>query len=547
MANNGNTVNVEITASVDNLKKGLAKAEKGVKNFGGATDKLTKTTAKNTKGMVRGAVPALTSFSQVVQDAPYGIRGVANNIQQLTMQMGHLSANAGGTKNALKAMVGSLVGPAGILLAVSLVTSLLVSYGGELKKLMSKQADLNDAFKDASEGIGENITKLVKLTTAIDDTTLSESERKKLYDKIKKEYPQFLGKLDLEKVSRDKITTAINNERRAIIGLGITKALESKKAPLYAQIAEAELKSAEELLTASDKTFIYGIADPDTRIAFRKELAAKNKKATIDDAEKSLAEISKAAKGIIDKYGISTASILKLNGGSGGGGKEDDVKVFLGDIKSNLITFKEDVKALEIDKTLASIIPKTNQYALNFENLKKSFKDLVEDLRATADSGVVETVANMAFSIGDAIGKGANVMKAAGAAMLSTLGSILVQFGELTLAYGIANLALFKAITAGPNPISAGVAIAAGAALIAIGGAIKSFSANAIGGGGDSTSSDYASQSTGGSYNGSSTGYASGGSGGGRYVFEIAGTKLIGVLQNTLDRNKAFGGNITFG
>ena len=128
MAKDGD-LRVSITANVDDLKKGLVQADKGIKTFGKSTEALGKKQKAMTGQLTRGTVPALTSFSQVVQDAPFGIRGVANNIQQLTMQMGHLSTNAGGVKNALKSMVGALAGPAGILLAVSLVTTLMISFG----------------------------------------------------------------------------------------------------------------------------------------------------------------------------------------------------------------------------------------------------------------------------------------------------------------------------------------------------------------------------------------------------------------------------------
>ena len=151
---NDNTVNVEITASVAGLKSGLSQAEKGLKGFGTSTDKMTSKTNKMAGAVKANAVPSLTSFSQVIQDAPYGIRGVANNITQLTSQFGYLSKSTGGAGNALKAMIGSLTGPAGILLAVSLVTSLLVSYGDELGNIGNESAKAAEKQKDLAESLG---------------------------------------------------------------------------------------------------------------------------------------------------------------------------------------------------------------------------------------------------------------------------------------------------------------------------------------------------------------------------------------------------------
>ncbi len=164
------------------------------------------------------------------------------------------------------------------------------------------------------------------------------------------------------------------------------------------------------------------------------------------------------------------------------------------------------------------------------QNLKDSFLNLVESLRAVAQAGIGESIGNMASGLGEALAGSKNVIDALGQSLLSSLGSLLVQFGKLTLAYGVANLALFKAMTSGPNPISAGAAIAAGAALIAVGSAIKSFTANTqsslgggYSGGGGTSSNNYSSTTTSGG----------GGFQGGRVVFEIAGNKLIGVLNNT--------------
>jgi len=103
--------------------------------------------------MARGTIPAMTSFSQVIQDAPFGIRGVANNITQLTMQMGTLQTNAGGMTGALKSMAGALAGPAGILLIVSIVTSVMVTYGKEILKLIPGTQSLADKQKTLTESL----------------------------------------------------------------------------------------------------------------------------------------------------------------------------------------------------------------------------------------------------------------------------------------------------------------------------------------------------------------------------------------------------------
>ena len=111
------------------------------------------------------ATNTMMEFSRVVQDAPYGIRGVANNIQQLVGNFGYLSKSAGGAGAAFKAMASSLLGPAGILLAVSLVTSLLVQYGD---KLFKSSNETSDAEK-ATEKLNEQLKRQIDLRRDLND------------------------------------------------------------------------------------------------------------------------------------------------------------------------------------------------------------------------------------------------------------------------------------------------------------------------------------------------------------------------------------------
>ncbi len=157
-------------------------------------------------------------------------------------------------------------------------------------------------------------------------------------------------------------------------------------------------------------------------------------------------------------------------------------------------------------------------------------------------NGISKTFENLGASIGEAIGTGANAIALGGSALLGTLGGLLVQLGKMAIQVGIG----IKAVKVALKSLNPAIAIAGGIGLIALGSAFSkgaSNLANSSGGGG-------ASDSSGGGVSGSTTNsYGAGGGGfsGGRVVFEIAGTKLVGVLSNTLNQNSNLGGDLTLG
>lgn len=120
-------------------------------NLGGSVAGLT--------GNIRGVNSVAIEFSRIVQDAPFGIIGVGNNIQQLASNFSNLARNAGGTIPAIKAAFSALAtGPNLALLAISALTSAFTLYQmssrktkEEVDELAAAQDNLNDSLKETDK------------------------------------------------------------------------------------------------------------------------------------------------------------------------------------------------------------------------------------------------------------------------------------------------------------------------------------------------------------------------------------------------------------
>ena len=155
------------------------------------------------------------------------------------------------------------------------------------------------------------------------------------------------------------------------------------------------------------------------------------------------------------------------------------------------------------------------------------------------------------------MGGASDIAENATKALLSLLGGMLVQLGELAITTGVGLLAVQTAFET-LNPY---VAIAAGVAMVALGALFnqgaKNIGASGFGGSGGSS---LATSGGGGSNTGggrrfdtgvggsgggglsSSTGSAINGDAFGEVRFEIEGTSLVGVLQNYLQEQSGLGG-----
>ena len=98
---------------------------------------------------------ALVNVSRVAQDAPYGFIGIANNLNPLLESFQSLQKTTGSASSALKEMAKGLMGPAGIGLALGVVSSLIVAFGPKIAKFINGV----DAAKESEDKFAESLNK----------------------------------------------------------------------------------------------------------------------------------------------------------------------------------------------------------------------------------------------------------------------------------------------------------------------------------------------------------------------------------------------------
>ena len=205
--------------SIDGVTKSFEQADKAFlklqKDVAKGLPKATKE-VNNLRTASGGATTSVLELGRVVSDAPYGIRGMANNVSQLasnmlftSQQIDKTTGKAIGFKGVLKDMGKSFMGPLGVLFAIQAVVAAVdYFYGGatkaagagkefelSAKDLSGTLRDLHGTQEDVNDKIDEYITLMTK---------------KRAVAKLDAESNQEISKLD--KVIEDAKAIMFNND-----------------------------------------------------------------------------------------------------------------------------------------------------------------------------------------------------------------------------------------------------------------------------------------------------------------------------------------------
>lgn len=254
-------LSINIGANTQDLQAELQKAQNLLAQFQSALKKATNvgeinylsTAITNLQQKIAGlnsqmgnmrkptadATNALTNLSRVAQDAPYGFMGIANNLNPMLESFQRLQKESGSTGNALKAIVSGLTGPAGIGVALGVVSSLVVAFGDDISAFFTKLtsgneslAKSNEAFHEAKKAYVEAYVEMQNLGDAFESFHNGTMTKKQVLEK----YNETLGKI--------YGTTKDVNEAESLY---VTNAPKYVQAALYKAAAQIALaKAAEE-------------------------------------------------------------------------------------------------------------------------------------------------------------------------------------------------------------------------------------------------------------------------------------------------------------
>ena len=154
MANTRKTLTYEIVISdkgkvqIDKLTKGFVKAETAFKKLG---NEIKNTTEDGLNPMIDKtglAGATLVEFGRTLSDAPYGFRGIANNLSQLSTLFTTLIATTGGFNKAMESLGKAFKGPLGYIVIFQAAIALLDYFIGGTKEATKETDNLSDALQN---------------------------------------------------------------------------------------------------------------------------------------------------------------------------------------------------------------------------------------------------------------------------------------------------------------------------------------------------------------------------------------------------------------
>jgi hypothetical protein len=415
-----------------------------------------------------------------VQDAPFGLIGIANNIDPLISSFNQLKATTGTTGGAFKALLSQLAGPAGIALAVSTVTSLLIAFGDRLfsssqsaKQLAEQSKKVADEQRAIFEGIARERVEIDKLIIALNSENTTRGQKEGILKKLRAINPQYFGDLKNEENLVNALSLAYQKYTASLVARSevaiLTKELEDitteilklEKAGATTQVIDLGLKKgldgriqAARLLTKEERTQL----DLNTQLS-----------AQLRERDRILSQIVTKQVGIELPTPTGGFADVKFDFNLIPGIRnltEFEAKL-AGPLPSLLPDLQKAINNIQRDPKDVNIPIKPNLVGVGFDNaainLSNQLTQALQNALQQGLEGIGESLGNLLS--GDDFGKG----------ILDVISSLLTAIGKALIAYGVAKAKIDEILAASGFKIPGVAVIGIGVATIAAASLLKNF------------------------------------------------------------------------
>ena len=493
-------IEVEIVAKVEGLAAGINTAT-------GQLDKLGKS-AEGTSPKIGKLSDATrnynavgVNFARLIQDAPFGIIGVGNNITALAESFDQ-ARNQG---QSFTQILGGIFSAGNLLtLGVSAAVTAWTLYSQNTEKVVDINEKVSESYKELEEQIDQTVNVLSTLKFVNDIIVQQQDEVRKLnkdfniftitaedaakittdaFAKLNK--TQLTGiKSTLSELADDNLKVlgnSLNLTRKEAIKFaesfnGNTAGFEALS-PKIRDAVSGYKSFSQEVKLAGEQLSFYD--DKEEKVDFRKEALDKYSKAW-DEYNLRLEESTILTDRVKQENEELSKKLEKVN------------KAFF-DLPTKPIEVKIKTEGIDLEQDIPDQLPFADQLiqALNpkrFSEFEERTAEFATNIRDLLQNNVTSAFIDLGYTIGETLAAGGNIFKAVGQSVLKSFARFLGQFGEQLIAYGVAATAFGKVSLALATPggalIAAPLAIAAGIALTAIAGAIGGLGKKGPGGGG---------------------------------------------------------------
>ena len=241
-------INDKGKVKIEGLTKSFVNADAAVKKLNTSLQKTTKDGLNPMIDKTGLAGATLVELGRTISDMPYGIRGIANNLSQLSTLFVTLATTSGGFGKGLDALLKTFQGPLGLIVVFQAVIALF----DHLATNTAKATEEINAIAASSAAAGSDL-KILK--EVVDDNVVSEEELARAIVEANKKYKDLNLSVDENgKLTKDSIIQ-IDNKIAALERLAKATAIQKEIEDIYTKIIKNQVAEQDKLLEAEENKY----------------------------------------------------------------------------------------------------------------------------------------------------------------------------------------------------------------------------------------------------------------------------------------------------